>query len=363
MEFELRNIISKELVHKLGTALLKEELIADLDEFISSTMLPWPSLSLTQRVSALRIKLEESLDSNYLKARLQLRKLAPEFSFGYEYIFFPEYIAHNGLDYPKKAMEDLAFVTQFSSSEFAVRSFIESHEDLSMKMMLLWTKNENEHVRRLASEGCRPSLPWGKALNKFKKDPSPIFPILNALMKDPSLYVRKSVANNLNDISKFHPELVLDFAKSWSGTSKNVDWILKRALRTLLKEGRPEALILFGYGDSKDFELSGFKLGKQTLSIGEKLPFQFDIRNKSKNEKKLRLEYRIDYLKKSGSYSTKTFQLKETKLDSKDYLKIEFKQHFKQLTTRKHYPGKHFIRITINGVDGEKLGFELKPML
>jgi 3-methyladenine DNA glycosylase AlkC len=98
-------------------------------------------------------------------------------------------------------------------------------------MRYLYTRAEvqNHDVRRLASEGCRPRLPWAMALPQFRKDPSPALPILEKLKNDESDYVRKSVANNLNEISKDHPQLVLDICERWYGQTANTDWLVKHA--------------------------------------------------------------------------------------------------------------------------------------
>ena len=146
-----------------------------------------------------------------------------------------------------------------------------------MEQMYLWSRHENEHVRRLASEGCRPSLPWGQALVRFKKDPAPILPILQQLKADPSPYVRKSVANNLNDISKTHPDLVVKMAKEWYGENEFTDWIVKHGCRTLLKNGNCEVLAIFGYHNADCIHVSSFQLGKTSISLGEDLTFSFYI--------------------------------------------------------------------------------------
>jgi len=359
VQYELRDIVDEKLVRKLASELKEKAILSSADEFVSECMHNWSDLSLNQRINAISNSLLSILPQDYEAFRAIVLDLAPKFKNGYENIFIPEAIGVRGIEFPERALEDLAFVTEFSTSEFAIRAYIERYEALSMGRMLAWTKDENEHVRRLASEGCRPSLPWGKALKKFQNDPTSIFPILEALMNDSSLYVRKSVANNLNDISKFHPEQVISFAKAWKGRSEEVDWILKRALRSLLKEGRPAALSLFGYGPATDFVYRKIGDWPSMISLGSDYLFQFEITNKSQVTQLLRLEYKVGFLRAKGQHNFKTFQIAETKLKAADSKVIQKKQQFKVLSTRKLYPGTHKIKIVLNGVEIDSGEFRL----
>ena len=167
--------------------------------------------------------------------------------------------------------------TLYSSSEFAVRPFIINHEKRMLLQLLEWSNHENEHVRRLASEGCRPQLPWGKALTKYKKDPTVILKILENLKADSSLYVRKSVANNLNDISKTHPDLMIALVRGWYGKNRQTDWVVKHGCRTLLKMGNPEVLSLFGFQHSDTIVIADFFQSRKDIRIGESLDFSFGI--------------------------------------------------------------------------------------
>lgn len=227
-----------------------------------------------------------------------------------------------------------------------------------MSQMEKWALHENHHVRRLASEGCRPRLPWASSFNDFKKDPTPILPILEILKADSSEYVRRSVANNLNDIAKDHPDLVLKLCRSWIGVSENTDRLVKHACRTLLKRAHPEALALFGYEEPKGVMITDFE-NDQSVKIGESLHFGFTIRYKKKgsNNKgslnnglmKLRIEYGIDYLKSNGSHNRKIFQLSEMVFKADDRSEYTRSQSFRNMTTRKHYAGRHRLVIIING--------------
>jgi len=226
-----------------------------------------------------------------------------------------------------------------------------------MEQMYAWSKHENEHVRRLSSEGCRPALPWGQALVSFKKDPSPVLPILEQLKTDPSAYVRKSVANNLNDISKTHPDLVAKLAKEWYGKHEYTDWIVKHGCRTLLKKGNRDVLAIFGFHDVSSVDAHGFVLDKNTVAIGEEFTFSFDI--STKEATKVRLEYGVDFVKSNGKRNRKIFQISEISFAENQKKAYSKKHSFEDLSTRKHYPGSHSITLIVNGTERGTLDFEL----
>ena len=274
-------------------------------------------------------------------------------------MYFPDFVEVYGQDerHLELSIAALERYTPFSSSEFAVRPFIIKQEKRMMQQMAIWATHENEHVRRLASEGCRPALPWGQALPNFKKDPSPLINILEQLKVDPSLYVRKSVANNLNDISKTHPELVAKIARDWYGKHEHTDWIVKHGCRTLLKKGNREVLAIFGYHDASAVDIRDFALGTASIACGESLTFSFSVL--AKETTKIRLEYAIDYVKASGKRNRKIFQISEILLKAnqeKDYIK---NHSFAALSTRKHFPGTHSITLIVNGTGRDTLDFEL----
>ena len=308
----------------------------------------WEELELKQRVSRICTSIHTVLELPFEEACKILKIVAKDFG-GYAALYFPEYVQHYGLseEHWNTAMETLAVLTQYSSAEFAIRPFIKMNPNLAMEQMLQWSTHENDHIRRLASEGCRPRLPWASALVDFKKDPTPILGILENLKDDSSLYVRKSVANNLNDISKDHPRLALKIGKSWmSNPSPECQWIVKHGLRTLLKSSEAQALELFGLGNSRCIEFYNFQLHSPMVSMGEKLSFQFDL--DIKEATKLRIEYALHFKKKSGQYGRKVFKLSEIEVEAGDY-EVTKDHLFKELTTRSFNEGVHFLEIIVNG--------------
>jgi 3-methyladenine DNA glycosylase AlkC len=227
-----------------------------------------------------------------------------------------------------------------------------------MKELLAWSTDKNVHVRRLSSEGCRPRLPWGLKLEQFVKDPAPILPILENLKADKELYARKSVANNLNDISKDHPQLVLKIAKKWYGNNEHTDWIVKHALRGLLKKGNKEALQLFGHHDAEGWQADNLKLSRTMLKIGDTLSFTFEITNASSVAKKCRIEYAVEYFKAKNKTSKKVFHFAKKELAPGKHT-FTTTQRFQDFTTRKHYTGPHAIYILVNGEEKATASFKV----
>ena len=274
------------------------------------------------------------------------------------FIFFADYVEMYGLDDFKTSAKAFVSITQFISCEFAVRPYILKYKEQMIDEMLKWSLHENHHVRRLASEGSRPRLPWAMAIPFLKKDPSSILPILENLKNDPSEYVRRSVANNINDIAKDNPQIVLEIASRWKGHSKETDGIIKHGCRTLLKQGHPEILSHYGL-ESTNIELSAFEIKTPTVKIGEYLQFQFHLNNKNEEPKTIRLEYAVHYKKAKGHLAKKVFKISEKIYHPNQLIKIERNQSFKLITTRVFHTGIHQLSIIINGTESEVLEFEL----
>jgi len=317
----------------------------------------WEKLELKAKMRHTTLCLQKPLPKNYVEALVILVKAAPEIK-GFEAMSLPDYVEVYGMDHWEESLNALGQFTKYSSSEFAIRPYLDKNPDLAMHYMSNWAEHKHENVRRFSSEGCRPRLPWAMILPKFIVNPKPIFKVLEKLKDDPSEFVRKSVANNLNDISKDHPVMVLDVCERWIGKSEKTDWIVKHACRTLLKQGNTRAMRLFGFGDPKKLKIENFKLDKSKIQIGESVYFSFDLENLEKKECKVRLEYAIDFVKANGKPSTKVFQIIE-KIYSPGKHTLKRKHSFENLSTRKHYPGIHKISVIVNGVQKDEASIEL----
>jgi len=270
------------------------------------------------------------------------------------------YVEQFGLDDYETSVKAIERITQFSSCEFSVRPFIIKYPDEMMKQMLIWSKHKHWGVRRLASEGCRPRLPWAMALPDLKKDPSPIIPILENLKNDPARFVRLSVANNLNDIVKENPKTVIELVKRWKGESREVDWIIKHGCRTLLKQGDPEIMELFGFASvGENIHIKNFQIPLSEVKVGDSLVFNFDLWNNNNEKTKIRLEYGIYYQKANGTLTKKVHKISEKEYPGNSTTQITRKHSFKVVTTRKLHPGLHQVAVIINGNEFDKYNFEL----
>ena len=354
----LKNLYTKELITRLGYEISKHDKTFNQKKFTHSVFdKSWDEKELKQRMRHIAVCLHQQLPANYKKAMAILKPVSEKF-LGFEYMFFQDYVECYGLDDVDDSLSALAHFTQYASSEFAIRAFIMQDQKNTMQQMHRWAKSDNHHLRRLASEGCRPRLPWAMALPAFKHNPKPVFALLKGLMQDESEYVRRSVANNLNDISKDHPDQVLDWADNWLGKNKNTDWIIKHACRTLLKQGEQRALSLFGFADATHINVRQFQLQSE-VCLGEKLHFSFVPQTKNHKLGKCRIEFAIDFVKANGRRRKKVFKIAEGDYEQPEK-NVEKYFSFKKISTRKYYPGEHSLSIIINGISKAEKTFFLR---
>jgi len=316
-------------------------------------------LSIMQRMARVSECLHAVLPLSYEDSLTVLRDLAPRLNSGFVSISLPHYVATYGSHTFDTSMEALKYFTAFGSSEFAVRHFLRSDVERSLAVMHQWSLDDNEHVRRLASEGSRPRLPWSFRLEKIQANPALAAAILDNLKADESLYVRKSVANHLNDITKDHPEWVLDLIEGWPLDNKHTAWIAKHALRSLIKQGNQRALAIIGAGGKPEVEITRVKVEPPVIGLGEKITLSFAVKSTVENSQRLVIDYAIDYVKANGSTSAKVFKLKALTLPGDSTVNVSRAQQIKELTTRRHYAGKHAVHILVNGERLASTSFEI----
>jgi len=315
----------------------------------------WKSLELKGRMHRVAECLGTHLHLPYREALPILQKAAPSVR-GFEAMSLPDFVETFGLEDPDHSLPALGVFTRYGSSEFAIRPFLIRYPDKALAAMHRWATDQNPRVRRLASEGSRPRLPWAMALPKFKHDPTPVLRILERLKDDPSEDVRRSVANNLNDISKDHPDVVLKVCRKWRGTSPETDALLRHACRGLLKRGDRRALKLFGIDHKADVRLTRLTLNRTRVPIGGTLTATCTLIVGGKERRKIRLDYAVEFAKKSGRDSRKVFRLSEKWYAPGRHL-VRRTHSFKDLSTRKHHPGQHRWAIIINGREAAAVRF------
>ena len=329
----------------------------DTKRFLKSVLEGLDGRSLMQRLAQTAVAMDESLPGSYAKKLDVLKKLAPQIDHGFITLFLSDFVAKHGLDDPKRSLPALKYFTRFGSAEFAIRHFLLRDLEATQAVMLGWAEDADEHVRRLSSEGIRPRLPWGIRLQELVKNPEPIAPILEKLKRDPALYVRKSVANNLNDIAKDHPQWVVQRAEGWDRSHRGTAWIVKHGCRTLIKKGHGEALKLFGFGGKPKVE-AALTCTPKRLHLGEVLTIVADIRSTARTAQSLAVDYVIHYVR-SGGNSEKVFKWSEVELPASGSVSLEKSQTIKDFTTRKHHSGVHRVELQVNGQRVAESGFEL----
>lgn len=360
----LKDVYNVSLLKKLGSFIRQEAPSFPLIRWQKNVLSePWADLSLKQRMDKIAVELANALGPDFAQNLTILTPVAPQIT-GLPGLLFPHFVERfaDRQHHRKIALKALLHFTSYSSSEFAVRPFILDDPQAMAQTMKEWSLSSNYHIRRLASEGCRPRLPWGQALPVFIQDPSPILPILENLNADPELYVRKSVANNLNDISKDHPEWVVKNARNWLKRSPvpETQWIVRHGLRTLIKQGDPGALSLLGYSERASWRLTHHTLKPKKLRMGEHLHFQLSIQNPGKKPLPVLVDYKIYHQKKNGELTPKVFKLSQKVIGPGETLKLEKRHSFKPISTRRYHRGEHQISLLINGRETPALGFYLE---
>ncbi len=337
--------------------------------FVKHAIAPLESLELKQRVQHIIDTLHQFLPTDFRRAAKLLEALPEVWDRGHAddplrgFAAWPliDYIGEHGLEHPEIALETLRKLTALFSAEFAIRPFILHHPSLCQTAFRQWTKDDCEHVRRLVSEGTRPRLPWGIQLKPYIKDPSDNLVWLDTLRSDKSLYVRRSVANHLNDISKDHPATVIDLCQSWlSSASDEEKWVIKHATRTLVKAGQPGVFGLLGFTPEPRFKSPKLSCRHPEITLGDALEFDFDILSDSEEEQSLVVDYAIHFLKANGKQNAKVFKWKNIKLAPRCRLTLSKVHTIKAITTRRYYSGGQRLEILINGRPVAETEFDLQ---
>lgn len=366
--FQVRDVFNEKVVNQLATNLANVWRGFDKREFSYAVNSRLKPLSFSERAAFIRDTLWEYLPKDFLRAlEIILKALPPELPncelTGYDrFIVMPQndFVAKYGLDHYDRSMQALYQMTKRFTAEGAIRAFILKYPKQTLSLLSDWAEDENCHVRRLVSEGTRPRLPWTMQLKPFIKNPRPVLKLLEKLKSDPELMVRRSVANNLNDIAKDHPDLVVKTLGRWKRiTNEGTQWIIRHAARTLVKQGNREVLAVLGYSPKIDIAVSKINIDKPVVKIGGEINFSFEIKSTSVQPQNLVIDYIIHHVKAGGKLAPKVFKLTQRILKSGETVLIAKKHSFRLITTRKYYAGRHALEIQVNGVRYGKAEFEL----
>jgi 3-methyladenine DNA glycosylase AlkC len=268
-----------------------------------------------------------------------------------------------GLDHFEVSMRFQHALTRRFTAEFSIRPFIERHPRETFARLTEWARDPDVHVRRLVSEGTRPRLPWAPRLRALQADPRPGLALLELLRDDPEPYVRRSVANHLNDIGKDHPALLLETARRWLRDATPARrWIVERALRSVVKRADPQALALLGFGGKPRVTVRAAALTPARPRIGEAVVVAFEVVNGSASTQRVLVDFRVHFVKASGRAAAKTFKLKAVEIAPRASVRLQKRVSLAELTTRRHYPGEHRVEAVCSGKVFELGSFELRPL-
>lgn len=367
--FQIRDVFNSQVVNAMAERIEASYPGFDISGFKQIINPELPDLTYSERLQLITNALERFLPKDFPTAtKIIVDSLLPPYGTdnleeGYDRFIVATkaaFIGRNGLDHFDISMNALYEITKRLTSEWGIRSFLIKYPDQSLSVLKKWATDEDPHVRRLVSEGSRPFLPWGKKLVQFEKDPEPTLALLEYLKNDPSEYVRRSVANHLNDHSKNHPDRVVETLSRWQQEhpGKNMTRLIKHATRTLLKQGHPGAMELLGFKKGAAVKVTQLK-AEPSVMIGNYLNFSFDLVSTGTSPQALMIDYMIYYQKANGSLSPKVFKLSTKELKPGQQMSFKKRQSFKIITTRTFHTGLHRLGIQVNGEEMAAVEFEL----
>jgi 3-methyladenine DNA glycosylase AlkC len=354
----LKNYYGPDVPARIAGMITEVDSSFDQDAFLADALDGYQTLELTPRAWQIADALGRHLPQDYERAietliaslgpKLEVAELTGMDVFVYlPHVFF---VAKFGVDHFEPSMRAQYELTQRFTAEYSIRVFLERYPRQTLARLREWASDANVHVRRLVSEGTRPRLPWAPRLRAFQSDPRPVLELLDLLKDDPELLVRRSVANNLNDIGKDNPAALIETCRRWmKDATPDRSWLVRHALRSAVKRGDPEALELLGFLPATGIQVSKIRIAPAVASIGDSVTFTVDLSNEGSITMPLLIELRVHFVKSNGRSSPKVFALKELKLQPHGSARLTKEISIAQHTTRTHYPGEHRVEVLVNG--------------
>ena len=368
----LKNSFGPDVPGRIGDLVESAYPAFDRAAFLRAALNGYDELELTPRARQISHALAAHLPADREAAiRHVIDALGPAFESSelsgmdsFLYLPFVYFVADYGLEHFEVSMEAQYELTQRFTAEFSLRFFIERYPERTFERLAVWATDPNVHVRRLVSEGTRSRLPWAPRLRLVQEDPEPVLGLLEMLKDDPEEYVRRSVANNLNDIAKDHPDRVVEVARRWwSDASAGLERrkLVRHGLRTLVKAGHRGALDVLGFGEDSPVELDGFSCSPPSVPIGASVRLEARFLNPTARPARTLIDFRIHFVKANGGSSPKVFKGGELDLGPSETARLRKTISVRQHTTRKHYPGPHRVEVLVNGRSVPVEGFEVTP--
>lgn len=358
MATALKDLYGPEIPARIAAAIAATHPAFPTEAFVADALDGYKQLELTSRFRQIAEALARHLPADYEEATaILLASLGPPIDgdelFGMEpFLYAPHvyFVAARGADHWETSMRAQYELTRRFTAEFSIRVFLDREPERTLARLREWASDRSPHVRRLVSEGTRPRLPWTPRLRRFQMDPRPVVELLELLKDDPSLYVRRSVANNLNDIGKDNPEVLVEVCRRWlvDATTER-RWLVRHALRSAVKRGERGALELLGYADPAAVELSNVEITPSRASVGDAVRISFTVRNVDRRPVELNVDLVVNFVKATGRTSPKVFKLREVHLASDAAATMAKAISLRQHTTRTHHPGEHRVEALVNG--------------
>ena len=364
----MKSGLNDQAVARIAAALSQVQARFPARDFRREAVRGLAGLELKQRVQHIIAVLHRYLPGGFPQAAAVLMRLKAHWAgsdghdplWGFAAWPLIDYIAVHGLSHPQVSLKALRHLTPLFSAEFAIRPFIAQHTDVTLAQLHRWCQDPDEHVRRLVSEGTRPRLPWGQRLPQFIADPAPVLVLLEKLKDDTSEYVRRSVANNLNDISKDHPDVVLRTGRRWlASRDSQRQRLVRHATRSLVKAGHPAVFSLLGYSRTPKLRVQTWAVDKTRVRVGEDLGLRMVLRSRSRVKQHLVVDYAVYFVKANGRTRAKVFKFRTLTLAPGEVVEIDKRHSFRKITTRQYYAGKHKMELIINGVACAEADFRL----
>ena len=339
----------------------------DSDTFLADCAAGFEERSLTERARHLADALADHLPAERSHAvTIITDALPPEIDgadltgmASFRYLPFVFFVAEHGLDHFEEAMLAQYELTKRFTAEFSIRAYLDRYPTETLARLAEWAHDPNVHVRRLVSEGTRPRLPWAPRLRRFIDDPAPVIALLELLKDDPEEYVRRSVANNLNDISKDHPDVAVAVARRWATPQRRR--LVRHGLRTLVKRGHLDALAVLGFGPDSPARVRTVAVDPTVVAIGGSIRITVDVDNPTDEPAAALIDLIVHFVKANGLTSPKVFKGAETTLAPHDTRRVTKTISLKQHSTRRHYPGCHVVEAQVNGAIVAGAEFTLTP--
>jgi 3-methyladenine DNA glycosylase AlkC len=355
----LKNYFGPDVPARIARMIKEVDSAFDEDAFLADALAGYQALELTPRAWQIADALGRHLPEDFERAiEILIASLGPKLDVaeltGMDvFIYLPHvfFVAKFGVDHFEASMRAQYELTQRFTAEFSIRVFLERYPERTLARLREWARDSNVHVRRLVSEGTRPRLPWAPRLRAFQENPGPVLELLDLLKDDPELLVRRSVANNLNDIGKDNPAALIETCRRWMReTTPERSWLVRHALRSAVKRGEPEALEILGFVPASGVEVRDLHIAPAVAPIGDSVTFTVHLANEAATRKLLLVELRVHFIKANGRPSPKVFALKKLEIEPSRSAQLTKTISLAQHTTRTHYPGQHRVEVLVNGV-------------